>query len=40
MDYNDIPTLEDELDLAIHNLASQADHVHTLLAKLSQRGAP
>ena len=40
MDDEHIPTLEDEVDLAFHDLASQTDHLLTLLAKLNQRGAP
>jgi len=34
-----IPTLEDELDLALHDLAGQVDHINALLSQLNARGA-
>jgi hypothetical protein len=37
MDFDDI-SLEDELDIAVHDLAAQQDHVCRLLAALNQRG--
>ncbi len=40
MDDEHILTIEDEVDLAFHDLASQADHLLALLTKLQQRGAP
>jgi hypothetical protein len=38
MDLEDI-SLEDELDIALRDLAAQQDHIYILMAKLAQRGA-